>query len=120
MTATGSSNIRELDAVLPLATDEDHIVTGYRMVRQDPFFRRLNAKLFGARWCPILLNVRVKDLNCAFKLIPRKVLQAIRLDSTGALINAELYAAPCAAVSVSRKWACITTRAKPASRPVPT
>jgi len=39
----------------------------------------------------VLLEVRVKDLNCAFKLIPKKVLTTITLESTGALINAELY-----------------------------
>jgi len=91
MDSDGQFDIRELALLLPLATDEDHLVTGYRMVRQDPFVRRLNAKLFGGTLVPILLDVRVKDLNCAFKLIPRKVLRAIRLDSTGALINAELY-----------------------------
>jgi glycosyltransferase involved in cell wall biosynthesis len=91
MDSDGQFDIRELDLVLPLATDESNIVTGYRMVRRDPFIRRLNAKLFGGTLVPILLNVRVKDLNCAFKLIPRRVLQSIRLDSSGALINAELY-----------------------------
>lgn len=91
MDSDGQFDIRELDLLLPLATDEGSIVTGFRLVRQDPFFRRLNAKLFGGTLVPILLNVRVKDLNCAFKLIPRKILQTIRLESTGALINAELY-----------------------------
>ena len=91
MDSDGQFDIRELDLVLPLATDEDHIVTGYRIVRQDPFVRRLNAKLFGGTLVPLLLNVRVQDLNCAFKLIPRKVLRSIKLESTGALINAELY-----------------------------
>jgi len=91
MDSDGQFDVRELDLLLPLVTDEDHIVTGYRMVRKDPFVRRLNAKLFGGTLVPILLNVHVKDLNCAFKLIPRKILRAIKLDSTGALINAELY-----------------------------
>jgi glycosyltransferase involved in cell wall biosynthesis len=91
MDSDGQFDIREIDLLLPLATDEDHIVTGYRMVRQDPFFRRLNARLFGGMLVPLMLNVRVRDLNCAFKLIPRKVLRAIKLESTGALINAELY-----------------------------
>ena len=59
--------------------------------RRDPFVRRLNAKLFGGFLVRILLNVHVKDLNCAFKLIPKKVLDSITLESTGALINAELY-----------------------------
>ena len=51
----------------------------------------MNAKLFGGWLVRVLLNVRVRDLNCAFKLIPKKVLDSIRLESTGALINAELY-----------------------------
>ena len=91
MDGDGQFDIKELDLLLPLATDEDHFVTGYRIVRNDPLLRRLNAKLFGGWLVRILLNVRVRDLNCAFKLIPKKILNAITLESTGALINAEMY-----------------------------
>jgi len=91
MDGDGQFDIKELDLLLPLATDDDSIVTGYRIERRDPFLRRLNAKLFGGWLVRILLNVYVRDLNCAFKLIPKKVLDAITLESTGALINAELY-----------------------------
>ncbi len=91
MDGDGQFDIRELDLLLPLATDDDHIVTGYRIVRNDPFLRRLNARLFGGWLVRILLNVYVRDLNCAFKLIPKKILNAITLESTGALINAETY-----------------------------
>jgi glycosyltransferase involved in cell wall biosynthesis len=91
MDGDGQFDIKELDVILPLATDEDHIVTGFRIKRNDPFIRRLNARLFGGWLVRVMLNVYVKDLNCAFKLIPKKVLDAITLESTGALINAELY-----------------------------
>ena len=91
MDGDGQFDIGDLDLLLPLATDEEHIVTGYRLERRDPFMRRLNAKLFGGWLVRIMLNVRVRDLNCAFKLIPKKVLDNIALESTGALINAELY-----------------------------
>lgn len=91
MDGDGQFDIRELDLVLPLATDDDHIVTGYRIERRDPFVRRMNAKLFGGFLVKIMLGVYVKDLNCAFKLIPKKVLQSIQMESTGALVNAELY-----------------------------
>ena len=90
MDGDGQFHIDDLDKLLPLAS-EDCIVTGYRIERRDPFVRRMNAKLFGGWLVRILLNVRVRDLNCAFKLIPKKVLNAITLESTGALINAELY-----------------------------
>ena len=91
MDGDGQFDIRDLDLVLRLATDEDHIVTGFRIERRDPFVRRLNAKLFGGFLVRVMLGVRVRDLNCAFKLIPRKVLGQIRLESSGALISAELY-----------------------------
>jgi glycosyltransferase involved in cell wall biosynthesis len=91
MDGDGQFDIDDLDKLLPLATDDDHIVTGFRIERRDPFVRRLNAKLFGGWLVRIMLNVRVRDLNCAFKLIPKKVLDAITLESTGALINAEMY-----------------------------
>lgn len=90
MDGDGQFDINDLSKLLPLASD-DAIVTGFRIERRDPFIRRLNAKLFGGWLVRLMLNVYVTDLNCAFKLIPRKVLQAITLESTGALINAELY-----------------------------
>lgn len=90
MDGDGQFDIADLDALLPLAS-EDVIVTGFRIERRDPFLRRLNAKLFGGWLVRIMLGVRVKDLNCAFKLIPQRVFRTITLESTGALINAELY-----------------------------
>ena len=90
MDGDGQFDIREIERLLPLAS-EDCIVTGYRIQRRDPFIRRLNARLFGGFLVRVLLDVRVRDLNCAFKLIPKKVLNSITLESTGALINAELY-----------------------------
>ena len=87
----GSSTSVTSTSLLPLATDDDHIVTGYRIERRDPFIRRLNAKLFGGWLVRVMLGVRVRDLNCAFKLIPKKVFDHITLESPGALINAELY-----------------------------
>jgi glycosyltransferase involved in cell wall biosynthesis len=91
MDGDGQFDIKNLDVILPLATDDDNIVTGYRIERRDPFIRRMNAKLFGGFLVRILLGVYVRDLNCAFKLIPKKVLDSITLESTGALINAEMY-----------------------------
>jgi glycosyltransferase involved in cell wall biosynthesis len=90
MDGDGQFHIDDLEKLLPLAT-EDAIVTGYRIERRDPFVRRVNAKLFGGWLVRVMLGVYVRDLNCAFKLIPKKVLRSITLESTGALINAELY-----------------------------
>jgi glycosyltransferase involved in cell wall biosynthesis len=90
MDGDGQFDIKDLDHLLPLAS-EDVIVTGFRIERRDPLVRRLNAKLFGGWLVRIMLGVYVKDLNCAFKLIPKRVFETVKLESTGALINAELY-----------------------------
>ena len=66
------------------------IVAGYRLRRQDPWFRRLYAFLFGRVLVRAVLGVRVRDLNCAFKLIRRDLVAGLDLKSDGALINAEL------------------------------
>src|SRR5260221_10199981 len=90
MDGDGQFDIKDLDRLLPLAS-EAGIVTGFRIERRDPLLRRLNAKLFGGRLVRGLLGVYVKDLNCAFKLIPQKGFETLTLESTGALITARLY-----------------------------
>lgn len=90
MDSDGQFDISDLDRLLPLAS-EDAIVTGYRMDRRDPFPRRLYGRLFGRWIVRLALGVRVVDLNCAFKLIPRRVLETIQLETSSTLINAELY-----------------------------
>jgi len=38
------------------------------------------------------LGLRVRDIDCAFKLYHRRVLDALTLESTGAMINTEMLA----------------------------
>src|SRR5262249_31984919 len=53
--------------------------------------RLVHAGSLGGWLVRFMLGLYVRDLNCAFKLIPKKVFRTITLESTGALINAELY-----------------------------
>jgi glycosyltransferase involved in cell wall biosynthesis len=85
----GQFDVAQLARLLPLAASAD-IVAGYRRVRQDPWHRRLYGLLFGRVLVRLLLGVRVRDLNCAFKLMRRDLVQSLGLASDGALINAEL------------------------------
>ena len=87
--ADGQFDLRELPPLLPHAARAD-IVAGYRLRRHDPWFRRLYALLFGRLLVRALLGVRVRDLNCAFKLLRRDLVASLDLRSDGALINAEL------------------------------
>lgn len=73
--------------------DQAEIIAGYRLNRQDPWLR----KLFGWGWTMIanlLLGIKVRDVDCGFKLIRKKVIDIVpRLASKrGAMISPELLA----------------------------
>ncbi|MBY0525813.1 MAG: glycosyltransferase family 2 protein [Gemmataceae bacterium] len=66
-------------------------VIGYRFCRADPWHRRFNAWGWN-RLVRMFLGVRVRDLDCAFKLFRRELIERIELTSRGAAVNAEILA----------------------------
>jgi glycosyltransferase involved in cell wall biosynthesis len=78
----------EITLLIPLAESAD-IVAGYRIKRCDPLHRSVNATLYHLL-IALLFGLRHRDIDCAFKLISRKVLESVALTSDGALISAEL------------------------------
>lgn len=73
--------------------DTADVVVGYRVNRQDSFMRILN----GWGWTQIsniLFGLNIRDVDCAFKLFKKKVIETIpHLESTrGAMINPETLA----------------------------
>lgn len=87
-------DIRELSRLLELS-GEDVVVAGFRAPRRDPLRRRM----LGWTWSRLagaVLGLRVRDLNCAFKLFPRTLVTDPPLRSDGAFVNAELLARACA------------------------
>ncbi|MFA5784283.1 MAG: glycosyltransferase family 2 protein [Phycisphaerae bacterium] len=86
----GQFDIREMPPLLELM-DEYDIVSCYRINRQDNLIRKINA------WCwttlvNILFSMRIRDIDCAFKLYKRKIFDEIEISSTGALIDTEILA----------------------------
>lgn len=72
---------------------ETLLALGYRMNRKDPFHRRMNAALFNGAMRFVLGIKGIRDIDCAFKLIPGEALEAIpSLTSEGAMVSAELLA----------------------------
>jgi len=67
------------------------LVIGYRKNRRDSRMRILYAWLFKLA-CFIFFGVRVKDIDCAFKLFKKYVISDMKLVSDGALINLEILA----------------------------
>ena len=88
--ADGQFDLAEINKFLEKAQAADYII-GYRIKRQDPLYRLIFARLW-AFSVFLLFGIWVKDLDCGFKMIHKRVLRKIpALTSTrGAMINAEL------------------------------
>ncbi len=69
--------------------DSCDVVAGYRLSRKDHAGRRLNGFLW-SHLTRLLFGLKLRDMDCAFKLIRRKCLQGIDLRSDQLLINAEM------------------------------
>jgi glycosyltransferase involved in cell wall biosynthesis len=83
-------DINDIHRLTPYVEDYD-IVAGYRIKRNDPAHRLLNAKIFGLA-VRLLFDINIKDIDCAFKVMRSEVLKGINLESPGALINTEILA----------------------------
>lgn len=86
----GQFDMGEIPKLVELLEHCD-IAVGYRIHRADPFMRRVNAFCWGTL-VRSLFGLKVRDIDCAFKLIPRRFLQQVTLRSEGALISTELLA----------------------------
>ena len=85
----GQFDLNEIDAFLAAAETAD-VVIGYRRERADHFGRRVNTWLWGLA-VRSLFRLRVRDIDCAFKLVSRDALDRVGpLTASGAVISTEL------------------------------
>jgi len=83
-------DIGEMPALLPLMAEYD-IVSCYRMNRRDNIVRKINGWLWTQVICRVF-SLKIRDVDCAFKLYRRAIFDAIQMESTGALIDTEILA----------------------------
>jgi glycosyltransferase involved in cell wall biosynthesis len=86
----GQFDLEELPSLLPLIERYD-IVSCYRMNRRDNLVRKFNGWAW-TRLVRLVFSLKVRDVDCGFKLYRRAVFDAITLESTGALISTEILA----------------------------
>ena len=83
-------DILDLKHLLAIA-DQYDIVVGYRRHRMDPAIRKFAA--FGYnQLVRLLFGVRVRDIDCAFKLFHRRVLDSVTIESERFFVNTEILA----------------------------
>jgi glycosyltransferase involved in cell wall biosynthesis len=81
-------DMSELEKFLPYAGTVG-VVAGYRINRQDRRARRMNAYAWNLL-VRALFSVPVRDIDCAFKLFDRRLIESIEIESVGAMVNTEL------------------------------
>jgi len=87
--ADGQLDPADLALLVPLL-DRNDLVGGWRTTREDPAFRSLISGVFN-RLVLMTFDIKVRDVNCALKVIRTARLRSFTLESRSALINAELY-----------------------------
>lgn len=88
---TDADNQFKMDAISRFLPHADHndLVVGYRIKRMDPFHRLFIARTYRLI-VSTLFGLKVRDIDCAYKLINKRVFEKIQLRSDGAFISSEL------------------------------
>lgn len=81
-------DVSQIATLLPHIETNDAVI-GFRIDRKDPAVRRFNAWAW-KQLVSSMFDLRVTDIDCAFKLMRRSSLEGIELESTGAFISTEL------------------------------
>lgn len=88
-------DISEVEYFIPLMSDYE-MVTGFRVYRYDTVMRCILSWIYN-RIVGVLFRLRVRDVDCAFKLMRREVVQQVTIQCENFFVNTELLAK-------ARKW----------------
>ena len=82
-------DVGELPRLLQLVGPDTGLVNGYKLERHDPAHRIWIGKTYN--FCArLLFRIRIRDIDCDYRLIRRALLQRIQLTSTSGTICVEL------------------------------
>ena len=85
----GQYDVGELPKLLALMTPEVGLVNGYKLERNDPWHRIWIGKIYNS-FARFLFRIRIRDVDCDFRLMRREILQQAELISTSGTICVEL------------------------------
>jgi glycosyltransferase involved in cell wall biosynthesis len=80
---------RELKLLVAQITDEIDVVNGYKIKRQDPFLRILIGYAY-QYFIKFIFDLQIRDVDCDFRLMRRKIFDVVELESTTGTITFEL------------------------------
>jgi glycosyltransferase involved in cell wall biosynthesis len=85
----GQYDVYDLRKLFPIMQDGVDIVNGYKLSRNDPLYRIIIGIVY-LRIMRLLFNFHVRDVDCDFRLIRRRVFENIRLNHYSGVICLEL------------------------------
>jgi glycosyltransferase involved in cell wall biosynthesis len=85
----GQYDVRELPKLLASALPEVGLVNGYKLQRHDPWHRIAIGSIYN-QFARTLFGVRLRDIDCDFRLVKRSVLGTFTLTSTSGTVCVEL------------------------------
>ncbi len=82
-------DVRELERLVAAAGPEVDVVQGYKITRHDPLHRIVIGRVY--HWLVKLsFGLRLRDVDCDFRLIRRRVFDEVNLESDSGVICAEM------------------------------
>lgn len=85
----GQYDVSELPRLLELVRPDTGLVNGYKLERHDPAHRVWIGRTYN--FCArLLFGIRIRDIDCDYRLIRRTLLERIHLTSTSGTICVEL------------------------------
>jgi len=82
-------DVRELEVLLAHAGEDVDVIQGYKIQRNDPLHRIIIGRIY--HWIvKIAFGLRLRDVDCDFRLIRRSVFDKVRLISDSGVICCEM------------------------------
>ncbi|HET9532926.1 MAG TPA: glycosyltransferase family 2 protein, partial [Blastocatellia bacterium] len=82
-------DVREMEVLLPQMTNDIDIVNGYKISRSDPLHRIIIGKIY-CHIVKLAFGIKIKDVDCDFRLVRRASYNRVRLYSTSGTICVEM------------------------------
>ncbi|MDA1183918.1 MAG: glycosyltransferase family 2 protein [Acidobacteria bacterium] len=85
----GQYDPREFELLWQRLTPQVDVVTGYKISRSDPWYRIVIGRLYHFT-VKVLFRLRVRDVDCDFRLLRREVFDRVKLERNTGVICLEL------------------------------
>ena len=82
-------DVRELENLMAHATDDVDVVQGYKITRHDPLHRIVIGRVYHYL-VKCLFALKLRDVDCDFRLIRRSVFDTVQLESDSGVICCEM------------------------------